>query len=197
MIAPPHHYFDEDYPSIRFLGKPAEFVVTQQQEAVTLSPPGHGVSIMIPQDALRPDEPMNISFKTCLSGDFKFPEGYEPFSSVYHITTDRPFEKEVELSIEHFAHIKTDEQVKDMTFFVAKPVKGSKEIEFTAISGGKFEVGKESCVLSTRTFSFWGVGTKANKIRKQNFLLHFFYVSILIRTSMCRETLYCAVQLFQ
>ena len=172
--------------------------VKPEQKLVTISPPGHGVSLKIPQDAVQPDKPVNVAFKTCLTGSFKYPEGYDPLSSVHHISTNKPFEKDVELSIEHFANIETEEQAKGMTFFIAQPSEGTKEIQFVPMEGGKFEVGKESCTLSTQTFGFFSAGAKqASQIRKMLPFEGTCSININIHASLYREVLYCSVQLFK
>ena len=193
-----HQCFDDEYPGISLLGKPVEFTVQSEQKPVTISPPGHGVSLKIPQDAVQAEKPVNVVFKTCLSGSFKYPEGYDPLSSVYHISTDTPFENDVELSMEHFANVETEEQVKDMTFFIAQPSDGSEEIKFTPVEGGKFEVGKETCSLSTETFGFFSAGTKqTSKMRTMLFLWDFFIINVNLYIFLYRETLYGSVQLLK
>ena len=44
-----HHVLDDQFPGICFLGKPHE--VTVESDPVTLSSPGHGVSLKIPPNA--------------------------------------------------------------------------------------------------------------------------------------------------
>ena len=171
LLVKPHRHVDDEYPDVCLLAKSVEFTVNPEQKPVTISPPGHGVSLKIPQDAVQSDKPVNVAFKTCLSGSFKYPEGYAPLSSVYHISTDTPFENDVEVSIEHFANIETEEQAKDMTFFIAQPLDRNEEIQFVAMEGGNFEVGKEKCTLSTQNFGFLSAGTKqTSEIRKMLFL---------------------------
>ena len=161
-----HQHTNDEYPGMSFLGKPVEYTVMPEQKPVTISPPSHGVSLKIPQDAVR--KPANIAFKTCLSGSFKYPEGYRRLSSVFHFSSDTPFEKDVELSMEHFANIETEEQAKDMTVFSGRRSDGN-DINFTPVEGGNFEVGKESftCSLSTQDFDFLSAGAKqTSEIRK-------------------------------
>ena len=155
----PHQHIDDEFPGVSLLGKPVEFTVKPEQKPVTISPPGHGVSLKIPQDAVQPDQPVKVTFKTCLSGSFKYPRGYRPLSSVYHVSTDTPFITNVKLSMEHFANIETEEQAKDMTFFTGQ-CSGGSEVEFFPMEGGEFEVGKESCTLSTQNVGFLSAGAK-------------------------------------
>ena len=168
-----------------------------EQKPVTISPPGHGVSLKIPQDAVQPDKPVNVTFNTCLSGPFKYPEGYSPLSSVHHISTDVPFENDVEVSIEHFANIETKEQAEDMTLFIAQPSNGTEEIQFVPMEGGKFEVGKESCTLSTQQVGFLSAGTKLSSEISTIILLLALFVPKLSAFFLHREALYCSVQLFK
>ena len=193
-----HQHFDDEFPDVSLLGKSVEFTVKPEWKPVTISPPGHGVSLKIPQDAVRHDKPMNVAFKTCLSGPFKYPEGYAPLSSVHHISTDTPFENDVEVSIEHFANIETEEQAEDMTLFIAQPSNGIEEIQFVPMKGGKFEVGKESCTLSTQQVGFLSAGAKVSSEISKTFgsiCSNVNYINVCFY--LHREALYCSVQLFK
>ena len=157
---------DEEFPGICFLGEPQEVAV--QSEPVTLSQPGLGVTLKIPPNAVQSsDEPVNVSLRTCLSSTvFQYPEGCTPLSAVYHISSDSALDKDVELSIEHFADLKTDTQANEMTFFRAESAREGKFI-FTPMAGGQFEVGGHRCTISTRKFGYVSAGsTSASEIRK-------------------------------
>ena len=139
-----------------------------QSEPVTLSPPGLGVTLKIPPNAVQSsDEPVNVSLRTCLpSTVFQYPKGCTPLSAVYHISSDSALDKEVELSIEHFAHLKTNTQANVMTFFRAES-KGERKYMFTPMAGGQFKVGGHRCTISTRQFCYVSAGsTSSSEIRK-------------------------------
>ena len=141
-----------------------------QSEPVTLSPPGLGVTLKIHPNAVQSsDEPVNVSLRTCLSSTvFQYPEGCTPLSAVYHISSNSAFNKEVELSIEHFADLKTDTQANEMTFFRAESKEKGK-YRFTPMEGGMFEAGGHRCTISTRLVpSFVSAGSMpSSEIRKQ------------------------------
>ena len=134
-----------------------------QSEPVTLSPPGLGVTLKIPPNA------MNISLRACLSSTvFQYPEGCTPLSAVYHISSNSAFDNDVKLTIEHFADLKTEKQAKEMTFFRAESEEKGK-YRFTPMEGGVFKVGGHRCTISTRLVpSFVSAGSiPSSEIRKQ------------------------------
>ena len=138
-----------------------------QSDPVTLSPPGLGVTLKIPPNAVQSsDEPVIFFLRTCLSSTvFQYPEGCTPLS-VYHISSDSAFDKDVELSIEHFAHLKSDTQANEMTFFRAES-EGEGKFIFTPMAGGKFKVGGHRCTISTRKFAYVSAGsTSSSEMRK-------------------------------
>ena len=145
----PYHVLDEEFPGICFLGEPQEVAV--QSEPVTHSPPGLGVTLKIPPNAVQSsDEPVNVSLRTCLpSTVFQYPKDCTPLSAVYHISSNRHFNEVVELTIEHFADLKTDKQANEMTFFRAESEEKGK-YSFTPMEGGVFKVGGHRCTISTR-----------------------------------------------
>ena len=163
-----HQVLDEEFPGICFLGEPQEVAV--QSEPVTLSPPGLGVTLKIPPNAVQSsDEPVNVSLRACLpSTVFQYPEGCTPLSAVYHISSDSAFNKDVKLTIEHCADLKTDKQAKEMTFLRAESKEKGK-CRFTPMEGGVFEAGVHRCTISTQLVpSFVSAGSiSSSEIRKQ------------------------------
>ena len=161
-----HQVLDDEFPGICFLGEPQEVAV--QSEPVTLSPPGLGVTLKIPPNAVQSsDEPVNVSLRTCLSSTvFQYPEGCTPLSAVYHISSNSAFYKDVELSIEHFADLTTDTQANEMTFFRAES-EGEGKFIFTPMAGGQFKVRGHRCTIATRKFAYVSAGsTSSSEIRK-------------------------------
>ena len=119
-----------------------------QSEPVTIAPPGLGVSLKIPPDTVQPDadKPVHVAIQACVFGStFTYPEGCTPLSAVYHVSADSCFEKDVELTFEHFAKLETEKQARAMTIFRAKAVPtmkdGKAEFIFCPFEGGKFAVG--------------------------------------------------------
>ena len=145
-----------------------------QSEPVTISPPGLGVTLKIPRGAVRPDadKPVNVAVQACLSGStFIYPEGCTLLSAVYHISADSHFEKEVDMTFDHFAELETEKQASAMTIFQAESLPtvkdGKAQFIFSPIDGGKFAVGETQCTFSTQEFSLVSAGSKESaEIRK-------------------------------
>ena len=113
------------------------------------------------------DKPANVSLQTCFpSSVFQYPEGCTPLSAVYHISSDMTFDKDVELTFEHFAELETDKQASEMTFLRAE-AQGKEKYIFVPMEGGEFKVCNHKCTISTRQFSFVSAGsTSDSEIRK-------------------------------
>ena len=137
-------------------------IVPSTEKTTIISPPGLGVTVKVPNDAidLPPEKCPNISIGTCSSESFVFPEGYVPLTITYQLFSAAPLKKKVELSIEHNAVIETEVDAKHMTFCIAQPSSdGSKEIKFTPLAGGEFEVQGTHCNLSTRITGLLSAGS--------------------------------------
>ena len=161
-----HHHFDDNFPNMCFLGEPLKFSV--ESKPLYKSLPGIKVSLKIPENAVPPNKKVNVTFGACLSGSFKYPEGYEPLSAVYLISVDSPFDKEVELTFEHFAKIENKIQASKLKCFSAKSslANGEKEYEFHQVVGAKLAVGKTRCKLTTQHFCEIVVGAEHNALSK-------------------------------
>ena len=155
-----HHHFDDNFPNICFLGEPLKFSV--ESKPVDISLPGINASLKIPRNAVPPDKKVDVTFGACLSGSFKYPEGYEPLSAVYLISVDSSFDKEVELTFEHFAEIQTKEHAYALKCFSAKSslADGEKEYEFSQMIGAKLAVRESQCNLTTQHFCHVVVAAK-------------------------------------
>ena len=161
-----HHHFDDNFPNICFLGEPLKFCV--QSKPVDISLPNINVSLKIPRNAVPPEKKVDVTFGACLSGSFKYPEGYEPLSAVYLISVDSSFDKEVELTFEHFAEIQTKEHAYALKCFSAKSslADGEKEYEFSQMIGAKLAVSKTRCRLTTEHFCHVVVAAKHDELSK-------------------------------
>ena len=159
-----HHQSDENYPDVCFLGNPLEFTVSFQ--GGHFAPPAYGISLSIPPNVVPPETVQKIFIRPCVSGPFKYPNGYEPFSAVYLITpkaknVELRLEQKVELRLEHYARLETDEQANQMTFLSANPPErdsGQHEIEFRPVKGGKFRVHQRYGALQVKHFCYITIG---------------------------------------
>ena len=151
----PHHHYDDLFPGVCFLGEPLEYLLSSKQ--VTISPPNLGVTLSIPSDAVPRGEHVTVTIRPCLSGPFQYPEGYEPLSAVYHISTNTSLKKKGQLTLEHFGDLQTKKEADNMTFFSVKSpvmVDGKKVYQFGVVKGGKFRVGENYGAISLEHFCF-------------------------------------------
>ena len=160
----PYHHYDDKFPGVRFLGVPQE-VSVQSKEAVTVSPPGLGASLTVPEGALQSDSgvPANLTLKTCLpTPSFTFPEGYTPFSAVYHLSAISSLKKEVHLTFEHFARVDNEEEANEIVVFRAKssPTVGTngRSTFVFSIANGDSAIGEGHCTVSTKQSGFVSAG---------------------------------------
>ena len=161
-----HHHFDDNFPNMCFLGEPLKFSV--ESKPLYISLPGINVALRIPRNAVPPNKKVNVTFGACLSGSFKYPEGYEPLSAVYLISVDSSFDKELKLTFEHFAEIENEIQASKLKCFSAKSslANGGKEYEFHQMVGAKLAVDKTRCKLTTQHFCKIVVGAEHDALSK-------------------------------
>ena len=168
-----------------------------ESDPITISPPGHGVTLKIPPNAAvrSSDKPVNVSLQTCLSSSLF--EGCTPFSAIYHTSSDTPFDKDMELTFEHFADLKTNQQANMMRFFRAES-KGERRYIFTPMEGGEFKVGSHSCTISIRQFSFVCAGSEpSSQIGKFILIRLVSLLNQLIVLSQTNDTLCCVAILMR
>ena len=158
----PHLYCDNKFPGVCFLGKPLKYVVSSKQ--VTISPPDLGITLDIPSGAVPPGEYITVTIRPCLFGSFQYPEGYEPLSAVYHISTNTHLKKKGKLTLEHYGDVQTKQQADNMTFFSAKssPVRvdGKEVYQFGMVKGGEFQTGDKCGTISLQHFCFVAEGIR-------------------------------------
>ena len=133
-----------------------------------------GISIVVPEDSLPPDESVDLVIQPCLSGPFEMPEDIKPASPAYLIETKKKVElkKSLIVRIQHCANLQTEEDCKDMVFLQANsyPVHrpGSKPVYiFKKVDGveGRFTAGESQVgEIELTQFSFLGIGRKSTGI---------------------------------
>ena len=83
---------------------------------------------------------------------------------MYLIQPACDFNKDVELSLSHFANIKSDEDLESMTFISAqsKSIRGRSgpKYRLRVFQNGVFRVGQNTGTISLKHFCFLGVGRK-------------------------------------
>ena len=119
-----------------------------------------GIKVTVPKRAVANDEQLDLTVKPCFNVKYELPEGYEPASPVYMIRTNEVnLKMEVQLEIQHFCSVMTEEDKQSMAFFKSPSepqFRGSQPtyvFHKTPPSQTSFTVGKNSGVISLRTFS--------------------------------------------
>ena len=157
-----HHQYDDKYPDICFLGNPLKYEVGS--EGADISPPDLGISLKIPPDAVLPEKTVNVTIRPCLSGPFHYPDSYKPRSAVYLIAADSSFEKKVELRLQHYGQLETDEQARQMTFVSAQTHSDGMHqkdgFTFEVLKRGKFIAGQNCGTLALKHFCLTGVASE-------------------------------------
>ena len=128
-----------------------------------------GISIVVPEDSLPPDESVDLVIQPCFSGSFEMPEDIEPASPAYLIETNKKVElkKSLFVRIQHYANLQTEEDCNHMVFLRANsdPVyRGSKPVyTFNEVDGveGKFTIGESQVgEIELTHFSLWMIGLR-------------------------------------
>ena len=123
-----------------------------------------GIRFTIPPGAVPEGEKLHLTVRLCLNGPFVLPQDHDLASPMYLIQPACDFKEEVELSIFHFADIKSDDDIESMTFVSAqsKPVRGRSgpEYRLRVFQNGVFQEAKSSGTISLKHFCFLGVGRK-------------------------------------
>ena len=172
----------------------------------------YGISLSIPPDAVPPGIVQRISVRPCVSGPFKFPDEYEPLSAVYLITHNaeklelKP-EQKVELTLEHYARLETDQQANQMTFLSASPPErdsGQQVIEFRPVRGGTFPVHERNGVLPVNHFCYNAIGGTRNSHESKQYIVVdvytincYFCTVTVLQPIISYRVLWCALQLFK
>ena len=158
-----HHKFDPAYPGICFLGDPWQETVTSEGKVISWDD-DIGIRFSIPPGAVPEGEKLHLTVRPCLNGPFVLPQDHDLASPMYLIQPACDFKEEVELSMSHFANIKSDDDIESMTFVLAqsKPVRGRSgpEYRLRVFQNGVFRETKSSGTISLKHFCLLGVGRK-------------------------------------
>lgn len=148
------HKYHQGYPGVTFYGSP--ILESLDSHGGELNFPDLGVKMVVPPNAVPEGEVVNITIWPCLNGPFVLPKGYELTSPVYLITPAFPFEKDVELTLQHFASLTTTDDCDHMTFVSASSSptfrQSHPEYNFRAVKEGKFQMNSSSATISLRHF---------------------------------------------
>ena len=160
-----HHKFDPAYPGICFLGDPWQETVTSEGKVISWDN-DIGIRFTIPPGAVPESEKLHLTVRPCLNGPFVLPQDHDLASPMYLIQPACDFNEEVELSMSHFADIKSDDDLQSMTFVSAhsKPGRGTcrsgPEYRLRVFQNGVFHVGQSTGIISLKHFCQLAVARK-------------------------------------
>ena len=156
-----------------FQSKPVKVEVLVSEKSITVVPKGLGVAVKLQPKSMNFDSssPIVIFFRVCSLESFVFPDGAQAGSLTYLISSDNTLDEEVEIIVQHFLDIPTNEQAKYLSFFVGKPpTDGSNKVHLVP-KPGKFKANDELGSFKTKELGYVNVGTtQPAKISKTSVL---------------------------
>ena len=132
--------------------KPVKVEVPESEKPITIVPKGLGVAVKFQPKSTQSctSSPTVIFFGVCSSELFAFSDGAQVASPIYLISSDKTLDEEVEVMVQHFLNITTNEHAKSLTFFVGKPpTDGSNKVHLIP-KPGKFEANDELGSFKTK-----------------------------------------------
>jgi len=108
---------------------PNEEVVSKtfNQCGGTLEIEQHGVQIYIPENAIAKNDLVEMKACGSLTGPYQLPEDYERVSILLWVSADYPFQKYVQMFLQHFEAIESEGDIKDLCVLTAS--ESDKEID--------------------------------------------------------------------
>ena len=126
-----------------------------------------GVRFDVPPGAIPEHDTLQLTVRPCLSGPFSLPEEYELTSSVYFISPLFDFNKDVQLSLKHYANLECREDCNSMVFISARSsqaqVGSEMAYKFKVLGTGVFHEEEHFGSISLRHFC--GLATARRKRR--------------------------------
>ena len=152
-------------PGVCFHGDPLEILIDHCHQQVHWEE--HGITLTIPPDTI-PQSKQAVLRAQCCLGPFVPPEGFKLASPVYHVTASRELQKEVEVSVPHFADLQSEDDCRSITFARAPSVptynqEGKPEYHFKPLNGGVFRPKETNAVLRLKHCSVLTICMKDDK----------------------------------
>ena len=108
-------------------------IIEGEGEHIRLS---SGVRLDIPYHNRSSHVDTTLNIKAVLAGDIKYPDKYHPIGPILHITSEQPFETEIQISSKHNTILRGDQDKKHVKFLVShssgSPIEFSEEREIDA-----------------------------------------------------------------
>ena len=162
---------DEKYPGIMVVKNQifSEKISCERQELDYRE--DMGISVLIPEDSVLPDESLDMMIQPSFSGSFEMPEDTEPASPAYliEISKETELRKAIIVRMQHYANLESDNDSKDMVFLRASsdpeyrgsnPVYVFKEVEGIEVKYSIDDAGYQVGEIALKQFSWWRIGKK-------------------------------------
>jgi hypothetical protein len=168
-----------EFPGILFEGPP------------TSSGNGPGITLTSEKD-----EDVTVSIRSCLSGPFELPDGYELVSPAYLIEVTRRPEKlqKFTLKIDHFASLQSEDDCEMMSFISAPRPRDSKKpvyvFEIIKSRGIEFKPECDYGEIETRHFCIMAI---AKRIKSSKNVTTYFSCLMCLLCLFSKEALLCSV----
>ena len=121
---------------------------------------GAGIELFFPNDAFPPEESSNIKVFVSVEGPTEH-SGLFSVSPIFHVKCEpyREFQKEIQVTIEHFTKLEVEEDIDNLVFMVSKEGK-----EFHPAAGRVMtEVGSRYGTVMVNHFSRFGFFKRTGK----------------------------------
>ena len=161
------------YPGILFSKGVKKELITSDKKTIDLMK-DVGLSLTFPENSLpSSDIPLELAIQPCFSGSFVLPDDIELSSPAYAMIPNREvtFQKYLELKIQHYANLQTEEDCKDMVFLSASSIPKYRgfspiyEFEEMKEAKGLFRPGQKQPLgeIRLKHFSIIGIGKRVIK----------------------------------
>ena len=153
----------------------------------------HNFAIYIPPGAVSQGDCVEIQAKASLFGPYKIPHGFYPISSYFWIRADYRFKTPVFLIMDHYAKIRSLDDVNSLHAFQTHPNNSSETeiLHMSAISDGVyFDIETGYCVLATDYFCSYCLAKSVKHI-PDRFLACYYTYDDPISQSYIVEVCFC------
>ena len=128
--------------------------------------PGHGFELHFPANTCLPSEESDIMVDAVVGGDFVFPEGVEPVSAIYIISTTSKLHMPSLLRIQHCVALNKASKHSHLSFYRALLKEPKPPYHFRRVKGGKFDINSQFGELELPTFRAMGIGKDSSTSSK-------------------------------
>lgn len=151
----------------------------------------HGVKLTIPIGAVSYGDAVDIEIASSLYGPFIIPKGYRPISTFVWIGACYKFKRELQVKIEHHAHVACREDLSQL--FVLKTCKTCKNQALHEVPANnyKYDIDDSSCTYSSDNFCSVCLVAKSSNIPDRVMVYQFVPKNYATLDNFPAEVLFC------